>query len=229
MARIAGRLYDSQNNPVPDVLVEIEGVPPTRQPNPIFRPLTDSHGYFHYDNLEMGEYILGVNLASPPDAHDWYGKRLPFPRSYYPGVTDRRQAAIVRLQNSKNIDDLEFHLPPVPNPMIIQGRAELPDGSPVQAFVSLLDLEYPGDTAQVDTVLADVNGSFSLQGLAGRKYGILAQTEQDGIVRHSAVVYATGDPATDIRLILSQSERSETCEVCARYKIWQSPLWQPQR
>ena len=144
VARISGRLLDSGNQPVSGVLVEIEAVPPTRQPRPIFRKFTDADGRFTYTNLEMGRYVLGVNLENPPYAHDWYDKRSRLPRAYYAGVTDRDQAAVVTLQGGQNVDELEFRLPPSPHVLTLRGNVVLPDRSPVQAYVSLIDLEYPG-------------------------------------------------------------------------------------
>src|SRR5262249_17757150 len=156
--------------PISNTVVEIQAVPPTRQPHPIFVPMTDADGRFHFDNLEMGQYVLGFNLRTPPYAHDWYGKRVPYDRSFYPGVADRSKATIVTLESSRDVNGLEFRLPPVLNPVIIRGRVIAQDGSPVRATVSLLDLDYLGETAQVDTVRTSADGIFGIQGAEGRRY-----------------------------------------------------------
>jgi len=225
VARISGRLLDSQGGPVPNVLVEIDAVPPTKQPRPIFRGFTDAQGRFSQDLLEMGEYVLGINTKSPPNARDWYGKRVPFARSFYPGVTDRVQAGVVKLQGGQNADDLEFRLPPTPSSRIIRGVVVLANGSPARALVSLVDLEYPGEKAQVDTVETDSNGGFSITGAEGRPYALLAQTEHNGRIQHSGLIDIGANVAEPWRLVLSRDDSRETCEVCASFKIWQSPLW----
>ena len=229
VARIEGRLVDSDNRPVPNVLVEIDGIPPTNQPHPILRPLTDANGKFYYDNLEIGEYILGVNLTTPPFAHDWYDKRSPLARSYYPGVADRSQAAVVTLERGRNREDLTIHLPPSPRTLPFNGQVALDNGSPVRALVSLFDLDYPGEAAQVDTVLSGIDGRFVIQGVEGRRYGIFAKAGRGGQIRYSNMLELGDNNTPPLRLVLSHDARSEPCKVCAHYKIWQSPLWNTPR
>jgi tissue inhibitor of metalloproteinase len=227
VGRISGQLLDSLNQPVPNILVDIKAVPPTKQPQIFLRGLTDTQGRFSYGTLEMGQYVLGVNLEDPPGKHDWYGKRVPYSSSYYPGVATASDARIVKLEAgpNQNIDGLEFRLPPNPAPMVVRGNAMLPNGSPARAIVSLLDLAYPGDKAQVDTVRTNPDGSFSISGVEGRPYAILAQARRDGRIQHSELTAIVPNTARPFRLVLSNDDSPESCEVCKRFQIWESPLW----
>jgi hypothetical protein len=221
VGRIAGRLIDSDNQPVPNVLVEIKGVPPTPDPRLVFSRFTDAEGRFIHEMLPMGEYLLGVNLRSPPNKRDWYGKRAPFERSFFPGVTVRNEARILKLQAGQNIEELVFQLPPRPNVRTIHGRAVFPDGSPATAVVALLDLDYPGDEAQVEAVLTDRDGGFWVAGIEGRPYALLATGKYKGRLVHSGFTEISPDVKELVRLVLSR----ESCEICSRFQIWRSPLW----
>jgi Carboxypeptidase regulatory-like domain len=106
--RISGRLVDSRNQPIAGVFVEIEAIPPTPQSHPLLRMPTDSEGRFVHDWLESGEYVLGINLAG--SARDFLGKPSRYSRTYYPGVTNRGEAGVLKLEGGQNIDDLQFRL-----------------------------------------------------------------------------------------------------------------------
>jgi hypothetical protein len=96
VGRISGKLLDFEGHPVLDVLVELEAVPLTEQPRPYAQ--TEHDGGFVHESLPAGQYLLGFNLSAPPNAKDWYAKRVPYARSYYPGVTDRAAAQVLRLE-----------------------------------------------------------------------------------------------------------------------------------
>jgi hypothetical protein len=110
VGRISGRLVDTRNRPVAGVFVEIEAIPPTPQPHPLESVPTDTDGRFIHEWLDVGEYVLGINLASSP--RDFLGKRSRFPRTYYPGVTNRSEARRVKVEGDQNVDGLRFVVPP---------------------------------------------------------------------------------------------------------------------
>jgi len=69
---------------------------------------TDAQGRFIHEWLDAGQYVVGINLAW--SARDFLGKPSRYPRIYYPGVTNRGQAHVVKLEGGQNIDDLQFRL-----------------------------------------------------------------------------------------------------------------------
>jgi Carboxypeptidase regulatory-like domain len=225
VGKIAGTLLDSQGTPVPNVLVEIEGVPSTSTPKPFLRPLTDTNGHFESDNISAGEYVLGVNFETPPYAHDWYDKRSPLPRSYYPGVLRRTDASIVKVQAGQDATDLQFRLPPSPAHLTVKGTVAGSDGSLVEALVSLIDLEYDREHAQVDTVQAAPDGRFSIEAIEGRPYAVFAQLNRDGRIQHTGLIEISGKATEGLHLVLTANDAEDACEVCNRYRLGQSPLW----
>ena len=223
---ISGRLIDSERRPIRGVLVEIEAVPPTKQPHPLLQKLTDEEGRFEHTQLEAGEYLLGFNLMRPPNARDWYGKRIPYPGSYYPGVADRSAAQLLRLKSGQKMENLEFQVPPHAPQLDFAGRVAWPDGSSAEAGVSLVDLDFPPDSCQVDSVSTKADGRFSLIGLKGRHYAVLAHVGDGGQHAYSEVLELPSVNGKPIGLVLSKEATAESCEICKRFKhLWQSPLW----
>ncbi len=223
---ISGRLIDSNGKPISGVTTEIEAVPPTRQPRSAFQFLTDKDGRFEHVRLEAGEYIIGFNLTAPPNARDWHGKRIPYPGSYYPGVTDRADARVLRLGAGEVIQNLEFRVPPRAADRIVTGKLFWEDGSPAEADALLVDLDFPGDSKQVDGARAKPDGSFSLIGVQGRRYAIFAHSRIDERHVYSPVVEVRQESAKPIRLEIRDDSAEADCPICRRFKLrGQSPLW----
>ena len=124
--------------------------------------------------LEAGEYYLGVNLSENPD------EKAPYAPTYYPGVTDRAQATVLKVGIGTIIDDIVFQLPPklAMRKQTIQGVVVWPDGSPaVNATVYLQDESRPGRSIS-GFEKADAQGKFTLTGYAGFSYEIVGYAEK---------------------------------------------------
>ena len=214
---IKGRLVDSDGNAVQGVLVDIEAVAPTEQPHPMSREFTDKEGSFSQIKLEAGDYVLGLNLESPPNAHDDYRKRVPYSRSYYPGVTDRARAQVLHLDAGQNIENLEFQLPPTPQPLTVTGTAVWPSGLLAKADVLLMDLDYPEERRQVDSARTKSDGRFSVTGVTGRPYVLFAHIRGRNYHFHSEVLDLSGTDHKPIRLELSEKEPDDDCRICKRF------------
>jgi hypothetical protein len=160
---------------------------------------------------------LGVNIGRPPYAKDWYGKRVPFPRSYYPGVTDRANAQVLRIEGDQKMENLEFRLPPRSKEVTVSGRVFWRDGSPAKAGVWLVELDYPSDSCQVDSVETNADGSFSLIGATGRRYAVFAHDEASGQHYHSQAIEVQSSEGKSVTVFLIAKESSEDCEICRRF------------
>jgi hypothetical protein len=214
---ISGRLMDADGNPVHDVLVDIEAAPPTPQPEPFELVMADKLGSFAHTSLEAGDYVLGLNLKSPPNARDWDGKRVPYARSYYPGVTDRAIAQVIHLQPGQNIDNLEFRVPPTPHPLTVTGTVVWANGLPAKADVLLMDLGYPEESSQVDSARTKSDGRFSLTGAEGRSYVLFAHVTGCTYHFHSEALDLSPGDDKPIRLELSEKGSADACTICKRF------------
>ncbi|HEY6392553.1 MAG TPA: carboxypeptidase-like regulatory domain-containing protein, partial [Bryobacteraceae bacterium] len=219
---IEGRLTDSDGKPVPGVLVDIEAVPPTGQPSPLVRDFTGKDGNFSQSKLEAGDYVLGFNLKSPPNARDWSGNRVPYPRSYYPGVADRAAAQVLHLEPGQKIENLEFRLPPTPRPLTVTGTVVWPSGSPAKADVMLMDLGYPRESSQVDSTRTKSDGRFSLTGVEGRPYVLFAHIDERDYHFHSEALDLDRADDKPIRLELLEKEPDDACKICKRFTHFSS-------
>jgi len=227
VGKISGRLLDSEGVPIKGLLIDLVALPPTPQPQPIFWPQSKDDGRFEYPRLEAGEYILGVNLNEPANKRGWYGKRVPYARSYYPGVTDRDRAQVLKLEPGQSLEGIEFRLPPTQAPVTFRGKV-IARRSRDTTVVALIDPEFSKEKSQVDAVAVAADGSFELIGVEGRRYILVAHSENAVIGRrhlHSPIVDLLPGPQEPVELSLSDDVPEDDCEVCKRFSIHLSPLW----
>lgn len=124
------------------------------------------------DTIESGEYVLGINVSGNPNENN------PYPPIYYPGVKDRSQATILKLELGTVINDIVFQLPPKLHKLTIRGIIVWPDGRPVtNAEVYLQDESRPKWSIN-GFKKTDIQGRFTLQGYAGFNYEIIADAEK---------------------------------------------------
>jgi hypothetical protein len=84
-------------------------------------------GSFDFSPLTPGRYVFGVNIDFRSADDRYYRK------AFYPGVTERSQAALVEVGHAQTVDELLFFLPEdlpapsIPLPVTLLGR----DGKPL--------------------------------------------------------------------------------------------------
>ena len=105
-ARVAGRVQDSQQRPLVNVPVEIlratyrhDG---ERMLDIVERAITDARGDYSIATLPPGEYLLAAG-TSPGDVPTATGDSKGYPYAYvfYPGVTDLRAAARLKVTSGE--------------------------------------------------------------------------------------------------------------------------------
>lgn len=74
---------------------------------------TDAGGYFRFEALNPGKYLVGINV---PGAPVWAsvscgGKCVPPTASYYPNMRDRSDASVINLATDEKRDDIDFIIP----------------------------------------------------------------------------------------------------------------------
>jgi hypothetical protein len=125
---------------------------------------TDENGRFDLWPLPPGDYYVGVNINSSPAAD------APFPPTYYPGVTSRKAASIVHVEE-REVKELELPLPETATPRTVRFTAIGLDGKPLKAiYIQLEDLRHPGDAASYVNLDLDGNGTGTLTVYSGYAY-----------------------------------------------------------
>ena len=126
--------------------------------------LLDENGRFDLWPLPAGNYYLGININNSPSAES------PFPPTYYPGVTDKNKATIVRVQK-QDVKELELKLPEVAKPRTVHFVATGLDGrSMSKIYIQIEDLRHPGDASSYVNVDLDEKGAGTLTIYAGYSY-----------------------------------------------------------
>jgi hypothetical protein len=142
---IRGRVLDPERSPAASI--RVRAIQVGAGSGMVYEVTTDSAGRFAFDRLEPGEYTF---LATPP------GELAP---TYFPGVTDKRDAVPVRLAAGDDLSGYEIALRAVPV-FRVSGRVLDELGEPaVGATVQT------GDVRRKATARED--GTFELRVLRG--------------------------------------------------------------
>jgi hypothetical protein len=133
----------------------------------------DEKGEYELEEVPPGRYLLGINLSSSPDDEQ------PYPRTFYPGVTDRSRATVIEIGLGQKLKDIDIHLPPQAIAHLVRGFVVWPDGSLAKAVdIYLEDVDYPGWCVNGCAGKTEEQGRFELRGFAGYKYRVVSTAER---------------------------------------------------
>jgi hypothetical protein len=134
----------------------------------------DSSGYFAFNNVSPGEYLLGVNIRRGLERDPVY------PRTFYPGSPSAALAAVVTVGKGTHHDLEPLVLPAPLQRYELIGRVIWPDGTPVaQANVSLRDGDVRWQQVAVG-VGTDLDGRFRFVVYEGLRYRLHAFINMPG-------------------------------------------------
>lgn len=161
--RIMGKVFDAQGEPAADVLLELAPVDGQRTEWTSVR--TDTEGRYEVKLLRPGRYLFGVRIYGL--AGSTY---VPYPRTYYPGVSDAARATTITLVEGQRLELSDFILPTRFVERMLTGIVVDADGQPVSGATVWLkeneyshrDMPYRNET--------DSEGRFSFKVYEGVKY-----------------------------------------------------------
>lgn len=208
--RLAGQVVDAEGKPVPNarvVLIRAKAEAPLSMHDEVDSEYVrdDPRGRFEFEQLPPGEYLLGLNVTFSPDAEQ------PYPPTFYPGVSDRALATVVKLGMGQKLKGYVLRLPPRLAERSVQGVVVWPDGSPAAgAKVELTDERHPGWTAN-GTAETDAHGRFTLTGYDGVTYRVHASADRFPAAPHQGRQPMHAEPpavtltgaAPGVRLVLT--------------------------
>ena len=149
--------------------------------------------------VKPGRYHLGVRIAGSAGA-----TYVPFPLTYYPGVSDRSQATVISVSEGQCIELNELVLPPRLIERTLNGIAVDSDGKPVAGAVVWLKETQYADSDMPYRRETDSEGRFSYPVYEGFKYTLNAYVESAGRTKMrssllSVVITSNPEP---IKLVL---------------------------
>jgi hypothetical protein len=179
---------------------------------------TDEKGRFDITQIPEGEYVLVANQDGKPSY------REPFPRIFYPNVTERERAAVINIRPGEKITDLDIVIPKLEETVTITGVLQYSDRKPVvekwvKFKVTTPDEKVDGDVNEKTdnagrftlTVLKGLTGELSAEdwlmtGLyknCPKVDELIAKSEQNNVTVYSNVVKLTTEQDVyNVELIL---------------------------
>ena len=196
--RVTGRVLDAQGLPASDVLMEL--VPVSRDADGFSSYVrTDKEGRYEMKLVQPGRYLLGVRIAGSGGS-----TYVPFPQTYYPGVSDQSGATIINLSEGQRFEANELILPPrfverQLNGIVVDSSGQAVSGATVwlkENQYNDADMPYRRET--------DSEGRFSFPVYEGIKYRLNAYLDRTGSVRKQseAVQVVVSANHEQLRLIL---------------------------
>lgn len=128
---------------------------------------TDEKGEFLIDEMARGNYVLVVNDDGKMDGDE------PFGVMFYPGVSELKNAGIVRVEPGKYVTGLDIQISQTVELIELRGKFVFSDGKPVAgAWIKF----SPADEKRFDSVNArsDDAGNFAFKlpkGAVGQLFG----------------------------------------------------------
>jgi hypothetical protein len=212
---LSGKILDENAAPAAKIkinLIPVEQINERYQKDALFE-YTDEEGRFTFKSIPAGTYYLGARL-------DRLGNTdFPYPRTFYPGTTDLKNAVSVTIGEGQIIENFDFALPKKLTTRTINGVVLLPDGKPaVKASVCLEEVEYSEGSICGGGIGTDEKGRFSFTTLNGLRYLIRSHINAtNGNQRHAEPVEiaARGD-VTNVKMVITEAGGS--CEKCRTWK-----------
>ncbi|HET9943640.1 MAG TPA: hypothetical protein VFR05_09880, partial [Terriglobia bacterium] len=177
--RISGRLTDGNGKPIPDQAIRImpEALSPLDARSwDLPYAFTKEDGSYEFATLPSGRYVLGVNVASPPQP--LRPDDAVYPRTYFPSARERADAQVIALTAGSEQRDVNIVLPGPLQKRAIRGTVLWTDGKRVKgAGVSLSNPEYAAGHNQF--AQSDDNGEFTFDVYEGLPYMVVASSRND--------------------------------------------------
>lgn len=180
---VSGKVKDADGEPAKEVQVNL--VPGDDDTDKHWYTWTDKDGYYEFRMVQPGSYLLGFNLSWAPDKDD------PYPKTYYPNVKTRSEAAMLTVGEGEKLKGYDMTLPPRLTERELKVTVVWPDGRPAVG----VEVKYEINEATTlgERVQTDEKGVVTLKLFANHYYIIYANTERNNKDVHTQAVEVFAD------------------------------------
>jgi hypothetical protein len=141
---------------------------------------TNEEGRYEFRLVQPGSYLLGFNLKWVPDKDD------PYPKTYYPGVKTRSEAALITVGEGERLKGYDMTLPPKLTEREVTVTVVWPDGKPAVGVDVYYEISE--GTSSGEAVKTDKQGKAVLSLFENYRYILSSTTERNNKDVHSAPV-----------------------------------------
>ncbi len=194
-SHVGGTVTDTSGTPIAKLMMQISirDLEYPRGLRGLNTAYTDVQGRYDFAGVSPGDYVIAANEIGPTP-------ELPYPLLYFGDTEEADAAAVVHLQPSATIENINFTMPAGWKKVPISTRVVLPNGMPATgADVSAYDTKYPW-SGMPATAMVSADGSATVEVYAGRSYYLVAN--QNGVQQHCAgpvrVVAKSGLPTQSL-------------------------------
>lgn len=160
--------------------------------------MLEADGSFHFRNLPPGEYYLVMNPRNEaPDDYD-----APYPRTYFPGVSNISDATKIVLTEDATLNNVTLRLGQPMRERIVSGTVSWHDG---RAFQNP-HLSLYVNTKYLDRIKVDKNGNFSFKIYGDFMYVIVAKEDGEPGAESERLVLID-EKTTGLKLIIRPAKK----------------------
>ncbi len=153
--RLSGRVLGPDGQPLRGACVTVEAL--DGRPYLFPSKCTDSDGAYTLEDLPRGQYRLVVNRENRPTG------AMPYPATYYPGVTERAQARVINIATETLQAGLDVRIAQLQRRTVFAGQLQFRDGAPIAGA----SVELTQNGVPVAQTTSSPTGSFSIASLPG--------------------------------------------------------------
>jgi hypothetical protein len=170
-AQLSGRVLNPQGLPVAKSEIFMIEADKQRYQGHWDAAYSDEEGKYSFKFIPPGRYVLLIRFDGMTS------QNRPFPRVYYPDVSDQSQAKVFTISEGQRIENYDLEVPPLPPEYDVQGTVVWSNGAPaMDAKVGYLVVE----DAVFYGAKIDDEGRFSFKAYEGLKLTIRASIERQG-------------------------------------------------
>jgi hypothetical protein len=184
--KLSGRVLNPQGMPVNKAHIFISESSKELYSGHWDAAYSEEDGTYSFRRIPPGDYVLFIEFDGMTD------QQRPFPPTYYPGVSEKSQAAVITIKEGQSLENNNLKVPALPLEYDVVGTVLWASGKPApDARVG-----YGAGKGVAYAVKLDEQGRFSFKAYEGLKLFMSAQAELEKgkyILSNSVEIIVTPD------------------------------------